>query len=288
MITVSHPSSNRPSGSPPPLDLGEFNQVLKRANELFRERRLGEAANLYQRLTAVPEYQAEAYYGLAMVSAATNDGEAAEERLLRTVQFDNHHHRAMLALGQIAYSKRDLAQALRWFQIAKDQGNQKAAVILQRLEERDPQAAQSGQGAPPPPPESPADYPVQQPASLTQGGIPSPLRGSIQHFVSRQEPRGRGNPPVIVWLFRLGMKIDHQAQVAQVEMKGLPRHFKSTIRDGDVVTVHGRWNRSGVFAAHRAYNHTTRSKIFGQTSHGVLVAMAIVAVLIAVVIALAA
>lgn len=286
---MPHSASHPPSGATPPSGREQFEQIRHRAHALFRDQRYEEAADLYRRLTAAPGYEADAYYGLGMVAVAVRDLEAAEERLRYAVVLDPRQHLAMAALGKIALARNDAAKARLWFEAAKEQGNSRVAADLEQLDRLQRQTAQAepvsqGQASTTPIPH----HHGRQPASaLARGWGSSRLKGKVSHFAPRQEPRGRGNPPVLVWMFRVNTETpDHQTEQSQVEMRAL--HFKSTIGNGDDVDLRGRWNRAGVFVAHWAYNVSSRSKVLGQPSHGVMVAMAIVVFLIVVMVVLTA
>jgi hypothetical protein len=284
---MAHSASNQPSDATPPSGHEQFEQIRNRAHALFRDHRYEEAADLYRRLTVEPGYEAHAYYGLGMVAVAVRDLEAAEERLRYAVALDPRQHSAMAALGKIALARGDTEKSRMWFEAAKERGNSRVAADLEQLDRLERQTTQND----PMPQRQASATPVahhqaRQPTSVSvKRSGSSHLKGKVSHFVPRQEHRGRRSPPVIVWMFRVNTETpDHQIEQSQVEMRAL--HFKSTIGNGDDVDLRGRWNTSGVFVAHWAYNVTSHSKVLGQPSHGVMVAMLIIVFLILAIVVL--
>jgi tetratricopeptide (TPR) repeat protein len=72
-------------------DLSGPQKTLEQAEELYRQRKLDEAAEVYRRLVGETEekpLQAQAYYGLARIAALRNDPDLAEKLFLRTLELD--------------------------------------------------------------------------------------------------------------------------------------------------------------------------------------------------------
>ncbi|MFI6376062.1 tetratricopeptide repeat protein [Streptomyces sp. NPDC050546] len=252
-------------------------EMRRRASSLYHDKQYAEAEPLYRQLVDIPGWEAEGYYGLGMLAVAALNFGIAEERLQHAILLDPKHHRARSALGIIARKRNDTAEARRQFEAAATLGNQGAARELRLL---DHQTATQGRGSPPrsePAPQQATPRPGPGSAALAaQRQVPEPfppeargrgrtrIEGTVRYFGQRQlPPQARGQPPVLIWRFRVNVETGGgRVLQAQVEMRSW--YFKSEIRDGDEVTLVGKWNRSGLFIATRAYNNGTKSQVLGR------------------------
>lgn len=247
------------NSSPTPAEREQFEHMRMRAEELHHRRQFEEAAKLYGQLAKAPGYEAEARYGLGNVlAAARKDWDGAEKLFSDCIKRDGRHTGAMVASGDIALLKGETDRARDWFRVAKDYGSMDAAARLEELDGKTASGsgeANQGVRAQSPsatPRDSDAERPVSPGASWARPA--ELLKGTVSKFTPRQESRGRGQQPLIVWMFRL-------EDETQVEIRAF--RFRSTISNGDKVEVRGRWNRAGVFVASRAFNESTQSHVVG-------------------------
>jgi hypothetical protein len=136
-------------------------------------------------------------------------------------------------------------------------------------------AARGTISAPPPPPPLPRTLrpgpPVQPQASRPAEKQPKPgsgVRGIVSGFQERTEPIRHG----LVWTFRID-QYDEAGNLVEripVEMRGLG--FNGMIRDGETISVSGRWRPGGILRPKRVLNETTRSTVSSR-GYGPLVAL---------------